>query len=55
MCGVDFDGVAIGTFARKLVKDYITSDEMFGDDQRIKEAVNIAYKLIKDNIGESIW
>jgi ferredoxin len=51
MCGVDFNGVAIGTFARKIIYNYITTENFKSDIALIEKAVEIAEKLIKDNIG----
>ena len=41
LCGVDINGVAIGSYARKIVKDYLC-DKMSFDD-----ALEIASKLVK--------
>lgn len=51
MCGVKINGVAIGTFARKIVSNYI-EDKRFGQDMDlVAQAVSAAEKLILDNIG----
>ncbi|NQT33355.1 MAG: 4Fe-4S binding protein [Candidatus Omnitrophica bacterium] len=55
MCGVAYNGVSIGTFARNLVKELINQDDFMRDGEKIKQAVEIADKLITDNIGERIW
>ena len=51
MCGVKFNGVSIGTFARKIIYEYVKSDDFESNEESIKKAVEIAEKLIKDNIG----
>lgn len=54
-CSVKFDGVAIGTFARNLVKKLIKQEDFMNNDNMIKEAVFLADKLIFSNIGEPLW
>ena len=51
MCGVDFNGVAIGTFARKIIYNYIANENFKSDIALIEKAVEIAEKLIEDNRG----
>ena len=41
LCGVDINGVAIGTYARKIVKDYLC------DKMSLEEALGIAAELVK--------
>ncbi|MBN1384694.1 MAG: 4Fe-4S binding protein [Elusimicrobia bacterium] len=55
MCGVSYNGVSIGTFARNLVKDIIRQDDFMNNGEKIIRAVGIADKLITANIGEQIW
>jgi len=55
MSGVTFNGVSIGTFARNLVKHLIREEDFVKNDLKIKQAVDIASKLVEDNIGEPIW
>jgi len=50
-CGVRFNGVSIGTFARKLIYEYIKSDDFESNEKLIKKAVDVAEKLVKDNRG----
>lgn len=50
LCGVNINGVAIGTHARKIVSDYIEKDNLENDLNLIKKAVNIAEKLITANV-----
>jgi hypothetical protein len=51
-CGVNLNGVAIGTFARKIIANYITDKKFSGDKGIISEAVRIAEKLVRGNINE---
>ncbi|NQS89000.1 4Fe-4S binding protein [Patescibacteria group bacterium] len=55
MCGVAYNGVSIGTFARNLIKDFIHQDDFMADDEKISLAVAIADELVIANIGEPIW
>ena len=41
LCGVEINGVAVGSYARKIVKDYLC------DKMSIDEALEIASKLVK--------
>ncbi|MFH1846060.1 MAG: LdpA C-terminal domain-containing domain [Candidatus Omnitrophota bacterium] len=55
MCGVDYNGVSIGTFARNLVKSFIKEEDFMSNEQSILKAVNIAGALVIANIGDPIW
>lgn len=46
MCGVDLNGVAIGSFARKIVKEFIDKDDLLQNSEEFNKAVNIAKSLI---------
>jgi len=52
MCNVFLNGVSIGTYARKVVRDLITSEGFETNLDLIKKAVNIAEKLVQDNLRE---
>jgi len=52
MCNVSLNGVSIGTFARKIVRDLITDEDFETNPDLIKKAVNIAEKLVQDNLRE---
>jgi len=45
-CGVELDGVAIGSFARKIVKEYIERDDFFENQVAINSALKIAKELV---------
>ncbi len=51
MCDVILNGVSVGTFARKLVRDLIIQDDFETNVELLKEAIKIAKKLVRDNIG----
>ena len=52
MCNVSLNGVSIGTFARKIIRDLITGEDFETNHSLIKNAVNIAEKLVQDNLKE---
>ena len=47
MCGINFWGIAIGSWARKIVKPYITSDDFWENKELQEKAIKIAKILIK--------
>ena len=49
-CGVKDHGVSIGTFARKLVGQYINQPGFEHDLSLIMQAVDVAEKLVKQNL-----
>jgi len=49
LCGVNIDGAALGSYARKLVKEYISSDDFFENEDLCEEAIEKAKKLA-DNL-----
>lgn len=55
MCGVSYNGVTIGTFARGIIKEYLDSDDLIENPGKIAKAVERAEKLVRDNIGDIIW
>lgn len=55
MCGVAFNGVSIGTFARNVIKKNIRTDNFMQNDRLILSAVKTADKLVTDNIGDPVW
>ena len=52
MCNVSLNGVSIGTFARKIIRELITREDFETDQSLIKNAVGIAEKLVHDNLKE---
>ena len=53
MCNVPLNGVSIGTFARKIIRDLITGEDFETNQSLIKNAVNIAEKLVQNNLRET--
>jgi Fe-S-cluster-containing hydrogenase component 2 len=47
LCGVSIHGVSIGTFARKLVKSYISTDAFDHDIGIVTKAVSVAQDLVR--------
>jgi ferredoxin len=52
MVGVRCNGIAIGTFARNIIEQYIDHPEFYNDDNLIKSAYIKAKELVTENIGE---
>lgn len=50
LCGVNFNGIAIGSYARKIVKEYIKREDFFENDAIFNEALKIAQNLIKSTL-----
>lgn len=53
MSGVRVNGVAVGTYARKIVEDYINHSDFYENDEIILAAYAAAKKLVQSNIGET--
>lgn len=49
---VRVNGVAVGTFARNIVEEFIQVTEFYSDIQNLQLAVERASKLVKENIGK---
>jgi Fe-S-cluster-containing hydrogenase component 2 len=52
LCNIDFNGIAIGTFARKLVRAEIESADFYANVVSLRCAVSIARRLVDDNIKQ---
>jgi hypothetical protein len=50
--GVKFQGVSLGTFARKIVKEVVDNENFYNDINVIKKGYLIAKELVVANIGE---
>ena len=46
LCGVKPNCLAVGSYARKIVKDYLLMDDLFENDMAMNQAVKIAKQLI---------
>lgn len=49
-CGITAHGVAVGSFARKMLREFTSKDDLDGDILMIKRAVSMADELIRINI-----
>ena len=50
MCGVRPNCLAVGSYARKIIKDYLVTDDLFENEQAMNEAVKIAKNLIDTSL-----
>ena len=46
MCGISYNGVAIGSYARKIVKKFVERDDFWTNKQVAEEALEIAKPLV---------
>ena len=46
MCGINYWGIAIGSWARKIVKQYVTKEDFWENEEVRKKAIQIAKELI---------
>lgn len=46
LCNIEINGVAIGSFARKIVKEFISKDDFYNNKTNFNKALNIAKNLI---------
>lgn len=46
LCGIKYHGIAVGTFARKIVKKYIEREDFLTNSYVFNEALRIAEKLV---------
>ena len=53
MSGVRVNGVAIGTYARKIIDEYVAHPEFYTNEEIVLSAYNIAETLVQANIGET--
>jgi len=54
LCGVKPHCLAVGSFARKIVKDYLKMENLLDDKKALNEAVQIAKSLIDVSLGNMI-
>jgi hypothetical protein len=52
MVGVRCNGIAIGTYARGIIEEYINHSDFYKNMDLIKEAYLKAKELVTANIGE---
>lgn len=51
MCDIDFHGVAIGTFARKIVEKYVSRKDFLTNEIVFNEALEIAKNLVQKSLN----
>ena len=49
LCGVNFHGIAMGSYARKIVKKYIERDDFFENKAIFNEVLKIAQNLVQSS------
>ncbi|MBQ8475647.1 4Fe-4S binding protein [bacterium] len=50
MCDIGYNGIAIGSYARKIVKEYISRDDFLENKEIFNKALNIAKRLVEECI-----
>ena len=50
LCGINYWGIAIGSWARKIVKPYVTKNDFWDNKEIQKEAIKIAKELIEKSL-----
>lgn len=50
LCGIHPDCLAVGSYARKILKEYLIKDNLFEDKKAIDEAVKIAKNLVDTSL-----
>ena len=53
LCGVTPSGIAIGSYARKIIKEYISQEDFYNNEIIIDKAVHVATTLINHSIPRS--
>ena len=51
LCGVNIHCLAVGSYARKIVKQYLETDDLYDNTEEMNNAVKIAKKLIDISIS----
>ena len=51
LCGIDFCGVAIGSFARKIVREYTDRPDFYTNPEIFNSALKIAKNLVDTTIN----
>lgn len=46
MCGIDYNGVAVGSYARKIVKKYIDRSDFWTNSRVVEDALDIIQPLV---------
>ena len=46
MFNIKINAIAVGSYARKIIKDYLKIDNLLENEEKFKEAVAVAKKLV---------
>ncbi|OGL47686.1 MAG: hypothetical protein A2W05_00065 [Candidatus Schekmanbacteria bacterium RBG_16_38_10] len=49
-CGVNVNGIAIGSWARKVVKEFVARDDLYSNMEKLSKAVSVAEELVNVNM-----
>ncbi len=52
LCGVDIQGVAIGSFARKIVQEYTLCDDFYENKNKLENALSISKALVEKTLSD---
>lgn len=47
LCKINVSGIAMGSYARKIVKEYVESEDFLKNNKKFNQALKIAKKLVK--------
>jgi ferredoxin len=47
MCGISYNGIAVGSYARKIVKQYVERNDFWSNSQVIEDACEVAKQLVE--------
>lgn len=50
LCGINYYGIAIGSWARKIVRPYTSADDFWKNESAQKKSVELAQNLIKSSV-----
>lgn len=46
MCGINYHGIAVGTYARKIVEEYVSRDDFMTNPRVFEQALDVAKRLV---------
>ena len=52
LCGIQPDGIAIGSYARQIVKEYLDRDDFLENPQAFEAALSIAKQLVSTILSD---
>lgn len=53
LCSIDINGISVGSYARKIVKQYIEKEDFLENEKNFNEAVKIASALVEKSFYSS--